>query len=111
MAFSVHSWCGPYHSPLTASGLPARLGAVKPARSHPVTRSRNMLIVAAAVLIAVVGGLAVLTWTPCSANAEGSCSTSCKAAYGSCYKKSQDRSKCQAQLQRCLEGCIRSRRR
>ena len=39
-----------------------------------------------------------------------SCSSGCKAAYGACYKKSQDRSKCQALLQRCLESCIRSKR-
>ena len=45
-----------------------------------------------------------------AANAEASCSSGCRAAYGSCYKKSQDRAKCQAQRQRCLESCIKSKR-
>jgi hypothetical protein len=72
-----------------------------------VRRRRNMLIASAALFAAV--GLAVLTVPPCVVRAEASCSEGCKAAYGSCYKKSQDRSKCQAQLQRCLEGCIKSK--
>jgi hypothetical protein len=67
-----------------------------------------MLIISAAIYLAV--GVAAWLLPTCVADAEGSCSSNCKAAYGNCYKKSQDRSKCQAQLQRCLEGCIRSRR-
>ena len=56
--------------------------------------------------------LAVAALLPfCAVSARGSsCSAGCKAAYGNCYKTSQDRAKCQAQLQRCLEGCIRSKR-
>ncbi|MBO0741985.1 MAG: hypothetical protein J2P51_11230 [Hyphomicrobiaceae bacterium] len=70
-------------------------------------RRRTMLIATAGVFLAVA--LAALMVPPCFVRAEGSCSSGCKAAYGACYKKSQDRSKCQAQLQRCLEGCIRSK--
>lgn len=44
------------------------------------------------------------------ASADSNCSNSCRAAYGSCYKSSQDRSRCQSQLQRCLEACIRRKR-
>lgn len=40
-------------------------------------------------------------------SANPTCSNSCKAQYGACYKSSQDRAKCQSQLQRCLEACIR----
>ncbi len=72
-------------------------------------RRRTMLIATAGLLLALA--LAVLTMSPDVANAEGaSCSAGCKTAYGACYKKSQDRSKCQAQLQRCLESCIKSKR-
>ena len=71
-------------------------------------RRRTMLIATAGFLLTIA--LAVLALPPCLVRAEASCSTGCKAAYGACYKKSQDRSKCQAQLQRCLEGFIRSRR-
>jgi hypothetical protein len=38
------------------------------------------------------------------------CSAQCRASYGNCYKSTQDRAKCQSQLQRCLEACIRSKR-
>ena len=69
---------------------------------------RTMLIATAGLFLAVA--LAALTMPPCLVRAEASCSTGCKAAYGACYKKSQDRSKCQAQWQRCLEGCIHSKR-
>ena len=41
--------------------------------------------------------------------AQNACSSGCRAAYGACYKSTHDRSRCQVQLQRCLEGCIRSR--
>jgi hypothetical protein len=43
------------------------------------------------------------------AAAQNACSSGCRAAYGACYKSTHDRSRCQVQLQRCLEGCIRSR--
>ena len=32
-------------------------------------------------------------------------------AYGACYKSTNNRQRCQAHLQRCLNGCIRSKRR
>jgi hypothetical protein len=54
-------------------------------------------------LVAGVGG-----W-PAGAEAQNACSSGCRAAYGACYKSTHDRSRCQVQLQRCLEGCIRSR--
>jgi len=43
------------------------------------------------------------------AAAQNACSSGCRTAYGACYKSTHDRSRCQVQLQRCLEGCIRSR--
>ena len=46
---------------------------------------------------------------PARAHAQNACSSGCRAAYGACYKSTHDRSRCQVQLQRCLEGCIRSR--
>ena len=74
-----------------------------------MTRRRTILLTPAGLLIALA--LAVLTMSSDVVSAEGpSCSSGCKAAYGACYKKSQDRSKCQAQLQRCLETCIKSKR-
>ena len=39
-----------------------------------------------------------------------SCSDTCKAGYGTCYRATQDRATCQPQLQRCLEVCIRAGR-
>jgi hypothetical protein len=67
-----------------------------------------MLIVPAALFLAIA--LSALALPTRVAGAEASCTPGCKAAYGACYKKSQDRSKCQAQLQRCLENCIKSKR-
>jgi hypothetical protein len=52
--------------------------------------------------------LAVAFWVGPAA-AQNACSSGCRAAYGACYKSTHDRSRCQVQLQRCLEGCIRSR--
>jgi hypothetical protein len=49
---------------------------------------------------------AALGLAPGAAHAQNACSGGCKAAYGSCYKSTHDRAKCQGQLQRCLEGCI-----
>ncbi len=47
----------------------------------------------------------------CSVLAQGSgCADSCRAAYGSCYKSTANRGACEAQLQRCLQGCIPARR-
>jgi hypothetical protein len=59
----------------------------------------------------LVGGIVTAAVPTCTAFAQGSgCSQSCKAAYGDCYKSTQNRSACQTQLQRCLEGCIASKR-
>jgi hypothetical protein len=52
--------------------------------------------------------LAVAFWAGPAA-AQNACSSGCRTAYGACYKSTHDRSRCQVQLQRCLEGCIRSR--
>jgi hypothetical protein len=73
-----------------------------------VTRRTSVSIALGALVLA----LAALSLLPMRAlGAQGSaCSSGCKAAYGSCYKKSQERAKCQSQLQRCLEYCIRSKR-
>ena len=67
-----------------------------------------MIAVAGAALLALALGTMLAPAPP--AQAQNACSASCRAAYGSCYKSTQDRSRCQAQLQRCLEGCIRSKR-
>jgi hypothetical protein len=67
---------------------------------------RRSIAIASGILILA---LACILLVPTSVRAS-SCSDACKAAYGSCYKSSQDRAKCQAQQQRCLEQCIRSKR-
>jgi hypothetical protein len=57
--------------------------------------------------------LVVLTGTllmPTCGLQAASCTSNCRAAYGACYKSTQDRARCQAQLQRCLEACIRGKR-
>lgn len=64
----------------------------------------HILILALALLAGAVPAGAQQTTT------DNSCSNSCKAQYGSCYKSSQDRPKCQSHLQRCLEACIRKKR-
>jgi hypothetical protein len=84
------------------AGLMRRRGA------QQVTGRRHILLAAGAIGFLVALWMAV-PWcaAPVQAN---SCTANCRAAYGSCYKSSQDRARCQAQLQRCLEGCIRSKR-
>jgi hypothetical protein len=69
---------------------------------------RRSITVASGALLALA--LAAVLLMPICGVRASSCSDGCKAAYGSCYKSSQDRAKCQAQLQRCLETCIRSKR-
>lgn len=59
--------------------------------------------VAAAALMLLVGG----STAPCSA--QGSCSESCRAAFGACYKNTSNRAACESQMQRCLQGCIHSK--
>ena len=68
---------------------------------------RSYLVIASAGLFIA---LAAMLLPARAAGDDGSCSSTCRATYGNCYKKSQDRPKCQAQLQRCLEGCIRKKR-
>jgi hypothetical protein len=59
----------------------------------------------AGAVIALVGVLATLP-----ARAEDSCRSRCWDAYGSCYKSTSNRQRCQAQLLRCLSNCIRAKR-
>lgn len=73
---------------------------------HIVTR-RGYLSLAAAAAIAGLGGLLA----PSKATAQGSCRSMCWEAYGACYKSTNNRQRCQAHLQRCLNSCIRSKRR
>lgn len=69
-----------------------------------MTSIRKMgIATAAAVLMLLVGGSTL----PCSA--QGSCSESCRAAFGACYKSSSNRAACEGQLQRCLQGCLSSK--
>jgi hypothetical protein len=61
-------------------------------------------------------GLVVMAGTgmllaPSGAGAQNSCRGICWEGYGACYKATNNRQRCQAQLQRCLNSCIRSRRR
>jgi hypothetical protein len=41
---------------------------------------------------------------------KNSCRQSCWHAYGACYKATDSRARCQAQLKRCLDGCIGQKR-
>ncbi len=68
---------------------------------------RNLLLAAGALaLLVALGGLL----SPTETRAQGSCRATCWEGYGACYKSTSNRQRCQAQLQRCLDGCIRSRR-
>jgi hypothetical protein len=74
-----------------------------------VTCRRYIAIASAALFLAVA--FAVTLMSGSAASAEGSsCASACRASYGNCYKKSQDRAKCQAQQLRCLESCIQKKR-
>jgi hypothetical protein len=70
-----------------------------------VTRRRHLPVAAALV---VMGLIALLV--PARGEAQGSCRATCWEGYGACYKATNNRQRCQAQLQRCLNGCIRGRR-
>ena len=72
-----------------------------------MTYRRSITVASGALLVLALA--AILLVPTCGLRAS-SCSAGCKAAYGACYKSTQDRAKCQAQQQRCLEGCIRSKR-
>lgn len=56
--------------------------------------------------VALAASLFMSAGVPSCAIAQGGCSEQCKAAYGSCYKATANRAACEAQLQRCLQGCI-----
>ncbi len=79
-----------------------------------MTRRRCLTVAALAfVLLAGLGGGLV---TPAELNVQGlnvqgSCRATCWEGYGACYKSTNNRMRCQAQLQRCLNNCIRSKRR
>ena len=68
---------------------------------------RRRLCLAALMLGCQVAAAVAVLCAP--AVAQNACSSGCRAAYGACYKSTHDRSRCQGQLQRCLEGCIRNR--
>ncbi len=75
-----------------------------------MTRRRHLSI--AAGLLGLLAGMGV-ELAPAAemlAQRAGSCRSSCWEAYGACYKSTSNRQRCQAQLQRCLDGCIRSKR-
>ena len=69
---------------------------------------RKRLPIAAAVALAALAGLVLLA--PASVEAQASCRSTCWEGYGACYKSTNNRQRCQAQLQRCLNSCIRSKR-
>ena len=70
---------------------------------------RTLMIVAGVALAALGVEASVPGCTSVFAQGSG-CADSCKAAYGSCYKSTANRSACEAQLQRCLQGCLPPRR-
>ncbi len=56
--------------------------------------------------LAVAGALSA-SGPSCAVLAQGSgCAANCNAAYGACYKASQNRAACEQALQRCMQGCI-----
>lgn len=65
-----------------------------------------MIVVLAA--LAMLLGAAMLS-EPVAAQSN-SCRQACWHAYGACYKATSSRARCQAQLKRCLDGCIRRKR-
>ena len=71
---------------------------------------RHRFISPATVCAVLLAALGFFWLPPATARAQTACSSGCKAAYGTCYKSTHDRTKCQGQLQHCLEGCIRGKR-
>jgi hypothetical protein len=68
------------------------------------------------VRAAVFGGLAMVlagsAVAPCDVRAQdGGCVTGCRSAYADCYRSTSNRAACEAQMQRCMQGCISSKRR
>ena len=72
----------------------------------------RLTTLAVLTVIAVSGLLMGASAPSCAAFlAQGAgCGEACKAAYGSCYKSTANRAACEAQLQRCLEGCAGSKK-
>lgn len=73
-----------------------------------MTRAGDLSL-AAAVLLGLVALSALLLPSGLSAQG-GSCRSMCWESYGACYKATNNRQRCQASLQRCLNGCIRRKR-
>ena len=71
-----------------------------------IFRRRAMIADCAFFVLVLLGALAL----PFEASAQASCRSACWEGYGACYKATNNRQRCQAQLQRCLNACIRSRR-
>lgn len=67
---------------------------------------RGILPAAAGMVVALAGSLA-----SGRATAEETCRTRCWDAYGACYRSTSNRQRCQGQLLRCLNNCIRAKRR
>ena len=71
--------------------------------SRAVIRTATILVALTLVSASAAPG--------CDAVAQGGgCSDNCRAAFGACYKSTANRAVCEMQLQRCLEGCIMSKR-
>jgi hypothetical protein len=66
------------------------------------TRKFGIAVIAAGLML-LTGGSSV----PCSA--QGSCSEGCRSAFAACYRSTSNRSACEGQLQRCLQGCLASK--
>ncbi len=62
------------------------------------------------VLAALVMLLGAATLSEQAAAQNNSCRQACWHTYGACYKATSSRARCQAQLKRCLDGCIRRKR-
>jgi hypothetical protein len=61
----------------------------------------------AAVAVMLVGSAVA----PSCVQAQGSgCVDNCRASFGACYKATSNRAACEGQLQRCMQGCIASKR-
>ena len=73
-----------------------------------MTRRRCLSVLLPPPPVIALAGLGALL-APSEAAAQGSCRSVCWEAYGSCYKSANNRQRCQAHLQRCLNSCIRSK--
>ena len=80
----------------------ARLLSLAPSRTTSIAKAMAVVVLALAVSASAPG---------CGVLAQGAgCTEACKAAFGSCYKSTANRAACETQMQRCLEGCIQSKR-